>query len=243
MALMFAGFNGRPVRGGTGMKAPIVLDERTSKLGLVRKSGPDLHWTDAEIAEYESRGLLSRVASKIAYCEGAIALYAHTDFIAPPLATGSLSLQLEIPEELKLYPQLESYVAFVSPTRAASILQTWAAVFLESARLTLEDDQLSAQERGLMAFADAMRARFSSPMSSGRRSDRAEALALAYVSLWWQGISQKALLAEAERDAMREDVTTRATSLLADLSSALSPVEKEYRDLSAYPYRRLERAA
>jgi hypothetical protein len=243
MALIFAGFNGVPVVGGTGIKAPVVFDEETSRFGLVRKNSLNLDWTDAEIAAQEAHSLLSRVSTHVAYQEGFIAFYAHTQFISPQPATDGLSSRLEIPNDLQLYPKLDSYIAFASPARAASILQKWSADLLRSARLALEDNLLSFKERGQAAFAEAMRARFATPMSSGRRSDRAEALALACVSLVYQGVASDAVIADAELDELSGEVAIRTSSLLAELDALPARAKKARRDISTSPYRRFEDAA
>lgn len=243
MALIFAGFNGVPVVGGTGMKAPVVVDDQTSRFGLVRKAGLTFDWTETEIAEHEAQCLLSRVSLRAAYQEGFIAFYAHTQFVSPQSAIDGFSLRLEIPNDLQLYPKLNSYVAFVSTARAASILQKWASDLLKSARLILEDNQLSFKERGEAAFAEAMRARFSTPMSSGRRSDRVEALALACVSLVWQGESSDALIADAELDELSGDVANRTCSLLSELCFPTAMASSTRRDILESPYRRFEDAA
>jgi hypothetical protein len=240
MAMRFAGFNGRPVAESVGIKAALTFDQESRQYGIVRAGQLDARWSQDEMVELEKRGLVSLLATDRPYEEDAVAFYAHMRFVVPGTAD-LFSLRRERIDELELYPALESYVAFVSPSRAQEIMRRWTSSLLQAARAAFDDSSMDRERRGRNGFLEAMRARLASPPSSGRPGDRLEAFALAWIGLSWQQQNQEALLRDAARDGLRAETIQRATELLPTLTSQ-APM-RSHRDAPPTPHRRCQDAA
>ena len=242
MAMRFAGFNGRPVAEGAGIKAALTFDRESRQYGVIRPGQLDSRWSEDEMMENEKRSLVSLFSTNIPYEGDAVALYAHMRFVVP-VAPGLLSLKRELVNELELYPELQAYVTFVSPSRSQEIMQRWATFLLQAARMALSNPLMSREERGRTGFLEAMRARTASPPSSGRRCDRLEAFALAWVGLSLQRKSPDALLRDAARDGLDAETAQQGTKILLTLTPTAQYLPRSYRDDMNAPYRQQEDAA
>ena len=195
MDMMLVGFNGRPVVGGAGIKAPVVMDRTGGLYAISRSDGPGRWWTKPELDSYEDRGLLTRVSTEARYDASAVAVYAHLEFIAPDAESlagvNANSAPLAIPTEFVLYPRLRSYVAFVQSEKAFSYLRQWAQRLVDSARNALSLSELTPEARGRVVFTEAMRARFPLAGLSDEASKavRFDSCVLAWVGAFLQGRS------------------------------------------------------
>lgn len=236
MALIFAGFNGLPVQGGTGLKAPLVFDESSKAYALLRDNQLGPWRSELEISSFEEQALLTRIPLRTPYDPSLFVFYAHVQFIAP--ASGA-ALRLVVPQEMGLQPKAESFIALVKYPRAMAILKQWASSLLRSARTYLENETLPTAERGRAAFSEAMRARSASPMSSEEKKDRLEAFSLIWVGLHLQGSPMEPLLQDADLEGLRGEVSRRGTELLREIPHSGSTRQSTHRDLNLAPNRNL----
>jgi hypothetical protein len=220
MGLKFVGFNGRPVAGAAGLKAPLVFDEDSRRYALLRKQQLGAWHSEEEIHEHEERMLLTRLPSSAPYDADGIALYAHTEFAAPHGAASELGVRpLPVGGELSLQPSAESFVAFVKRDEARLIMRRWGDFLLRAARDALALDTSEAHQ-GQLAYTEAMRARFVFPMAEGHPDERCELFALACVGLRLQQRNEERLLADANLEGLREEVLRRSEELQVERRAA-----------------------
>ena len=255
MGLIVAGFGGRPIASGAGLKPVLVRDPETDRFAIFHGGQPGVWWSQEEVAQHEANALLTRVPSPAGYCDNAVALYAHQDFVAPPQEAPELDedgpLIVLQPAGLRLEKGCRSYVGFFSEEDALETLDHWAQTLLQAAQKALERQGKShvvAAGGTSTAFREALRARYalagrSDPESRARRW---EACVLAWASVLLQGGNPAALRSDAaleHTDRELLDLEREAACRFHAASGRQIAVRRGYRDQTGAVHRRLEDAA
>jgi len=218
VGLTLVGFSGRPVVAGAGLKAVLVHDADTDQYAVCHAGRPGAWWSRSELADHESSALVTRLPAAGELLDDAVAIYAHTAFVAPPQAEPEPGddgpMVLLQPAGLALYPGCESYVGYLPQPAAWAILDRWADTLLRAAKRALERRGRARPVAGSgcgTAFREAMRARYA---LAGRtdpqvQQRRREALVLAWADTMLRGGSTAAL----RRDAALECADSELISL------------------------------
>lgn len=134
------GFSGMPVRGGCGIRPPILRDRSTKR---VTDSSRSPSWLSPE--EYEDcvdRGLCTKLPREWPVTAQGVVLYADQDFVQPPdespcvITVGETTVAVVAGRLL--------YVRYLSRTDALSEIARWARSLTETATKQLE---LAMRER------------------------------------------------------------------------------------------------
>lgn len=240
MALMIVGFSGRPVAAGAGLKPVLLHNTKTDRYAVAQEDSSPSWWKESEVLSHEVQALLTRVAISTPHIDGHVALYAHSDFIAPPQQFPGW---FDAPElihlsaaDLLLDLRSSSYFCFTSREKALEVLDQWAELLLMAAEHTLLTPYLALPLRGSVAFKESMRARFA---LAGRQDARARtrskrALVLSWASLAIQFASTDSLKLDASMDFSDEEIEEarlEALNLLSRILQTYNPKEWPPRQL------------
>jgi len=206
------GFSGRPIRGATGWKLPILFEAQADKAYL--ESTPAERWTMEEIQRFEEERLLSLLPNQLPYRPDAILVYAHELFVQPR----TKGVPIPTHGQLDYMPRLESYVTLANRQEAIGLYRIWSEHLLKFGRKSL----MSGQDPKL-ALATAMRARYST-LPPPLRALRLESFILAFAALAVLDRSTEPLIEDAGTD-FTDEVTLieqKGTALAAEVGERKS---------------------
>lgn len=236
MALVFKGFSGLPAMGAAGIKAPIVLDEEAQRYGVVRDGHVASWCNEQEFDEHVQQRLATKAHTSAEYVAAFVALYAHVDFVIPPPASrepGCLELsRLSTPDALHLHSQEMFYLGYMLLDAARPIFAGWADSLCRSALAALRLSDASPEERGSVAYAEAMRARIALAALKGEHAhdQRRKASAIAWAALALQKQSTAGLEQVTALEFPDGSVVATGKDLLRSQCDAPPAPPQRYRD-------------
>lgn len=222
MSLVIVGFAGRPVSRAAGVKAPLVFNTESRCYSVFQGNAPTSLWNESEIVAFEGQALLTRISRHTPYGDGAVVVYAHCSFVAPPSDVDEASYALPamvLPVgELVLEPKTESYVGTLPVEGASALLDRWGRALLDAARTELNDIRASQKTRAAAAWRDVLRARYA---TAGRGDSSAQALRREAVILGWTALKLTGENDKNFREDTALDFQPNELDVLHDASSKL----------------------
>lgn len=222
MSHTVVGFNGMPVENAAGVKAPLLRFEGTGLYGAADMPG---RYEEAEIAEYEQRGLLCRTVRSWPAADDSAIVYATSEFLTPRKDGYHLDTASMLFDE-----RLGIYVNYRPHKEVMEKFDAWSRWLLIDAYLALHaiarvGDRMHVETKyaALRRVAnDASRVRFctaSLPKNDVSTRLREEAFACSLAVIRVDGASDEALLRDASLDfspAVIERICKRSEMLLRD---------------------------
>jgi hypothetical protein len=215
---VIAGWSGMPVQGGAGLKPALLYDPATGD--YANAAAPDAWYSEAEVSDFATRGLLIKKALRATPVPDGVVLYADDSFIHPAesnrmaLDPGPLSLHLIDSRCL--------WLAYLPKDPAMEVLLGWGARLLEDAAGRLDRFAKGARRReeALRALDSARRARFCT-FARIDWASRREVFRCMAVALMMLGQPVESLYADAGIDLSDDEVAELKRDIMRALLGAM----------------------